>query len=114
MDEHDFIQLADQELAQIEASLDKACALANAELDVETKPGGVIEIECNDGANHASKVIINRHVAAREIWVAAKSGGYHFRPQNGTWLATRDGEPLREAIARVLSEQTGEIISLSL
>jgi CyaY protein len=68
----------------------------------------VIEIECTNG----SKIIINRHTAAREIWIAAKSGGYHFRPQNGDWLATRDGETLWAAIARVLSEQTGIEINL--
>ena len=39
--------------------------------DAEPKPGGSSEIEFENG----SKMIINRHTAAREIWVAAKSGG---------------------------------------
>jgi CyaY protein len=107
MDEQTFIQLADGELARIEAALDKAGQAGEAgeaDFEVETRPGGVLEIECGNG----SKIIINRHVAAREIWVAAKSGGYHFRLQNGDWVATRDGETLWFAIQRVLSEQTGE------
>ncbi|HEY8857545.1 MAG TPA: iron donor protein CyaY [Rugosibacter sp.] len=108
MDEQTFIQMADQELSRIEAALEAVSERDTADFDVETKPGGVIEIECENG----SKIIINRHTAAREIWIAAKSGGYHFRPQEGEWLANRDGEALWAAIARVLSEQTGVMINL--
>lgn len=105
MDEQEFISLADAELARIEATLEVASA--EAAFDLETKPGGVLEIECANG----TKIIINRHVAAREIWLAAKSGGYHFKPVAGRWLATRDGEELLAAIARTLSEQTGARVS---
>ncbi len=108
MDEHEFMRLADAELARIEAALEAASARGVADFDIETKPGGVLEIECANG----SKIIINRHGAAREIWLAAKSGGYHFRPQGGCWLATRDGEELLAAVARTLSEQTGVRIDL--
>ncbi|MDO9448863.1 MAG: iron donor protein CyaY [Rugosibacter sp.] len=108
MGEQEFIQMADQELTRLEAVLEAASERDTADFDVETKPGGVIEIACENG----SKIIINRHTAAREIWLAAKSGGYHFRPQNGRWLATRDGEALWMAVARVLSEQTGGRIDL--
>jgi CyaY protein len=106
MDEQEFINLADAELAHIEATLEAASA--DAGFDLETKPGGVLEIECANG----TKIIINRQVAAREIWLAAKSGGYHFRPVDGRWQATRDGEELLAAIARTLSEQTGAKVSL--
>lgn len=105
MDEQEFINLADAELARIEATLEAASA--EADFDLETKPGGVLEIECANG----TKIIINRHVAAREIWLAAKSGGYHFKPVAGCWQATRDGEELLAAIARTLSEQTGARVS---
>lgn len=108
MDEHEFIRRADQELRRLEAALEAVSESDVADFDVETKPGGVIEIECDNG----SKIIINRHTAAREIWIAAKSGGYHFQPQEDGWLATRDGEALWAAIARVLSEQTGTEINL--
>lgn len=106
MDEQEFINLADAELARIEATLEAASA--EADFDLETKPGGVLEIECANG----TKIIINRHVAAREIWLAAKSGGYHFKPAAGRWQATRDGEELLAAIARTLAEQTGTKVSL--
>lgn len=105
MDEQEFNGLADTEMARIEAALERASDAAD--FDFEAKSGGVIEIECGNG----SKIIINRHGAAREIWLAAKSGGYHFRPVAGRWVDTRGGEELLAAIARTLSEQTGTAVS---
>jgi CyaY protein len=105
MDEGEFNPLADAMLARVEQALERC----DADIDFELAAGGIIEIECANG----TKIIINRHSAAREIWLAAKSGGYHFRPQGGQWLGTRDGEELMAALARCLSEQTGEAISLS-
>lgn len=108
MDEQEFMAAADAELARIESALEAASASSDAAFDFETKPGGVIEIEFDNG----SKIIVNRHGAAREIWVAAKSGGYHFRPEGGRWLGTRDGEELLAALSRTLSEQAGARIEL--
>ena len=104
MDDKEFSALADAALARIEAAFD-ACG---ADLDVEVKPGGVLEIEFADG----SKIIINRHGVAREIWVAARSGGFHFRHQDGIWCDTRDGAELMAKLSALASRQTGEEIDL--
>lgn len=104
MDEIEFNNLADATLAGIEQGLE-ACG----DLDFEVKPGGVLEIEFDDG----SKVIVNRHSAAREIWIAARSGGYHFRPDGGRWIATRSGEELFDALSRVIGEQSGLTVRLT-
>lgn len=99
MDEATFNVLAEVELQRIEARLE-ACGV---DLDLEVKPGGVLEVEFENG----SKLVINRHAAAREIWLAAKSGGYHFRHQAGAWVAGRDGAELYATLARVVAEQSG-------
>ena len=78
--------------------------------DVEFNQG-VMEITCLDASGVQSKIIINRHAPTQEIWVAAKSGGYHFRGADGVWLDTRSGEPLSDAISRVVFEQTGLRVS---
>lgn len=70
--------------------------------DVELNES-VLEITCADN----SKIIVNRHQPNREIWVAAKSGGFHFKWQQERWIDTRSGELLAEALARVVREQTG-------
>ena len=108
MDEREFNALADAMLARMEQALE-AC---DADIDFELKDGGVLEITC-ESAKGDSKVIINRHTAAREIWVAARSGGFHFRHDGGNWVGTRDGEALMAAVSRCLSEQTGETVSLA-
>ncbi len=104
MNEQDFNVLAETMLDKIEQLLESC----TAEIDFELKQGGVLEVLCADG----SKIIVNRHVAAREIWLAAKSGGFHFRPENGRWTGTRDGADLLTVLDSCLSEQTGETVKL--
>jgi CyaY protein len=104
MEEREFNALADAMLARIEGALDDC----GGDLDFELGAGGVLEIELGDG----SKIIVNRHTAAREIWLAARSGGYHFRPEGGRWIGTRDGEDLLAALARCIAEQGGGKVEL--
>lgn len=104
MDEAAFNALADAELARLESALD----VCGGDFDVDLQAGGVIELEFDDG----SKIIINRHSAAREIWVAARSGGYHFRPAGGQWFGTRDGAELYQVIERLVGEQAGAPVRL--
>ena len=104
MNEQEFNTLAEAMLARIDSALE-ACG---GDFDWELKPGGILELDFANG----SKIIINRHGAAREIWVAAKSGGFHFRPAGESWVDTRDGSDLLAALARCISAQSGETIHL--
>lgn len=105
MEESEFNALAEAELERIEAALE-GCG---ADIDIEPKPGGVLEIEFENG----TKMIINRHSAAREIWVAAKSGGFHFRPEGGCWVAPRDGTELYALLSELVGEQSGTSVTLT-
>jgi len=100
MTEIDFNQAAGSALARIEQ------ALEDADLDFETPADGIIEVEFDDG----SKIIINRHGVAREIWVAARSGGFHFRPHEGGWVDTKSGEPLYDKLAALIAAQGGTTV----
>ena len=95
MEESAFNALAEAELARIESALEDC----GVDIDIEPKPGGILELEFDNG----SKMIINRHTAAREIWVAAKSGGFHFRPLDGNWVNTRGGDDLWDMLAALAS-----------
>jgi CyaY protein len=55
---------------------------------------------------------VNRHSIAREIWVAAKSGGFHFRLDGDRWLDTRSGAELFAELSRLAGEQSGCPIQL--
>lgn len=104
MTESEYTRLAEATLARIEQVLEAA----DAELDFELAPGGILEIEFANG----SKIIINKQGATQEIWVAAKSGGYHYRWDGTHWRDTRSGEELFAALAGFASAQAGHSISL--
>src|SRR5688500_13458399 len=99
MTESEFSALADKTLARIERALEAS----GADIDIELKEGGVLELEFSD----SSKMIVNRHAAAREIWVASRSGGHHFGYVDGLWRHSRDGSELFEALSAYISEQAG-------
>ncbi len=102
MTESEFNQLADKTLARIEQALDEA----DTDIDYEMN-GGILELTFANG----SKIIVNRQTAAREIWVAAKSGGFHFVWRDEAWRDTRDGGELFAALGRYASEQAGLTVS---
>jgi CyaY protein len=61
---------------------------------------------------NGSKIIINKQSATQEIWVAAKSGGYHYRWDGTAWRDTRSGEELFSALSGFASAQAGRAIDL--
>jgi CyaY protein len=105
MDERQFEALAAQALQGIERALDQS----GIDADFELKEGGVLELELGNG----SRIIVNRHGAAREIWVAARSGGFHFRWDGAAWRDTRDGSELFAALSKLVSAQGGTGVILS-
>ena len=105
MDDKDFNRLADAMLARIEAALEAS----DADIDFELGAGGVLEIEFSDG----SKIIVNRHGVAQEIWVAAKAGGFHFRWNGDVWRDTRDNAELLAKLSALASQQAGESVTLN-
>lgn len=98
----EFNEAVDALFEQVVEVIDATDAADDIELNQ-----GVLEITCIN----KSKIIINRHAPTQEIWVAAKSGGYHFKWAGGTWIDTRSGEVLSDAISRVVLEQSGVRIS---
>jgi CyaY protein len=98
--ESEFIAAADATLAALGEALDAALDASDADVDW-TLNDGILEIDCGDGG----KVIVNRHVPNREIWVAARSGGRHFSPRAGRWCDTRSGDELGAALAGALRAQ---------
>src|SRR4249920_762433 len=105
MTESEFENLAGVALAALESAFEAEAPDA----DVQAKGSGMLEVEFENG----SKMIINRHGAAREIWVAATSGGFHFRHDGTVWRDTRDGSELFAAVSRLASQQGGTPVTLS-
>jgi CyaY protein len=97
MNESEFHRAVDAILARIEAAVEDADAL---DVDLES---GILTITCPD----STRIIVNRQTPNREIWVAARSGGFHFAWRDGAWRDTRGGEELFASLARVIEGQGG-------
>lgn len=98
MTESEFNELADAVFQRIELAIDDG----DADIDYDSN-GTVLEMEFADG----SKLIVNRHVPNREIWLAAKSGGFHYALQNERWYSQRDGSELFAKLSELVQLGTG-------
>jgi len=105
MTSSEFDSLADTTMLE---RIARAVEESGADCDCEPKGSGVLELEFADG----TRIVVNRHSAARQIWVAARSGGYHFRWNGSDWVDTREGGELLAALSRLVSEQSGRPVVL--
>lgn len=102
MTESEFNELADAVFKRIEQAIDASGA------DVEYNlAGGVLELEFEDD----SKVIVNRHAPNQEIWLAARSGGFHYGYQDGNWISRRDGSELFSRLGELVEAGCGDSVS---
>jgi CyaY protein len=108
MSDQAFLRAAEATLDAIEASVERACDTAGLDVELE-RQGNVITLSFDDG----SKVIVNSHSAAREIWIAARSGGFHYRLQGDRWIDGRSGDELFAALSRLVSQQGGGAVVLA-
>lgn len=102
MSETAFNQLVDELMYSIEESIDDS----GADIDYENS-GGLLTLTCE--AN-GSQIILSRQPAVEEVWLAAKSGGFHFKLIDGTWNNTVSGEPLAEMLSKACLDQAGEAV----
>lgn len=105
MNESDFNRLVDAQLLRIEEALD-ACG---ADIDYENA-GGILTLRFENG----SQIVINRQTPVRQIWVAARSGGFHFGYVAAAceWRRDSDGQELMAMLGELASAQAGETVAL--
>jgi CyaY protein len=103
MTESEFLERAEACLDAIEAALEDSAV----DCDLE-RHGPVLEIELPDGA----KIVVNSQTPMRQLWVAARSGGFHYAWDGAEWRDTRDGSELFAALSRVVSAQAGQAVIL--
>ncbi|HEU4730784.1 MAG TPA: iron donor protein CyaY [Kofleriaceae bacterium] len=105
MDDASFDRVAREELHELEGAF---AEVDPDDVEVSTSDG-VLRLDLRDG----TRIVINSHRAARQIWMAAVSTAWHFDPANdGTWRASRTGEELRPTLARLVRERTGVSVPL--
>lgn len=89
-------------LASVEACVD--AWLQDDVIDIDShRTGGLLEMSFPNG----SKIVLNTQPPLHELWLAARSGGFHYKYVDGAWRDTRDGRELFEALSACASEQAG-------
>ena len=107
MDESKFNQLAEETMIAIEEAIEAS----DADIDYDN----VADILTLEFPNR-SRIIINKQTPLSQIWVAAKSGGYHFDydEKSSVWcLNTSTEKELFAQLSLYCSEQLGEAIELN-
>jgi len=106
MNESEFHNIADRTIEAIQDAID-ACG---ADIDYE-ESGGVLTLEFDNG----SKIIFSKQPPVKQLWMAARSGGFHFNFDADTenWVCDSSArEELYAMLSRLASEQAGEAIGL--
>lgn len=106
MNESDFNQLAEQTMIEIEEAIESS----GADIDYDTI-SDILTLEFENG----TQIIINKQTPASQLWVAARSGGFHFDYDDKTssWRLDSDAnQELMACLSRYCSEQAGEAVDL--
>jgi len=94
-------------LARIEEQID--AWLEDDVVDIDThRTGGLLELSMPGG----SKIVLNTQPPLQEIWLAARSGGYHFKWDGAQWV-DREGQEFLARLSRSASEQSGQALAFS-
>jgi CyaY protein len=108
MTESEFLGAVDATMRRLENALETATDKGDTDVEC-SRSGNVLEIEFID---NGSKIIVNSQAPMQEMWVAARSGGFHYKQVDGNWINTRDGSELFAALSQMVSEQGGSKVSL--
>ncbi len=108
MDDQEYGKRADTALEALKASLIRA--EADSEMEVEEQAGAIhISFEEPPG-----RFVISPNSAARQIWISALSTSFKldWSDEKNDWVLARTGETLKPLVARLITEQTGEELTL--
>jgi CyaY protein len=107
MNDNEFHTIADQAIADIQDAIDES----GTDIDYE-EVGGVLTLEFENG----SKIIFSKQPPVMQLWMAARSGGFHFDYDEAgqQWICdSGDREELFAMLSRLSSEQGGDPVELT-
>ena len=102
MTDLEYIGLAEQLLSAVEHGCDRINDATDADLDSQ-RSGGVVTI----GFANRSQIVVNWQKPLHESWLAARSGGYHYRFDGQQWRDTKSGADFFTQLSEDASAQSG-------
>ena len=105
MTDPEFLDKAETALKAIEACCDQINDETDADVDNQ-RNGGMVTLTFYN----RTQIVINLQKPLHEIWMAAKSGGYHYRWDDGHWQDTKGQGELFSALTSNASAQAGQAL----
>ncbi|MEO8249654.1 MAG: iron donor protein CyaY [Burkholderiales bacterium] len=108
MTDPEFMDRAEALLQAIETGCDRINDASDADIDNQ-RVGGMVTLSFPNG----SQIVVNLQKPLHEVWLAAPSGGYHFRFDNGQWNDTKGQGEFFGQLSRDASAQAGVTLKFS-
>jgi CyaY protein len=102
MTDPEFMDRAETVLKRVEACCDRINDETDADIDNQ-RTGGMITMVFSN----KSQIVINLQKPLHEIWLAARSGGFHYKFNSNEWRDTKDSSEFFANLSRYASEQAG-------
>ena len=102
MTDPDFMDLAESLLRSVETVCDVINDEGTADIDNQRVGAMVTLVFAN-----RSQIIINLQKPLHEVWMASRSGGYHFSWRDGAWQDTKGQGDFFTLLGKDASAQAG-------
>jgi CyaY protein len=108
MTDSEFMDRAESALRKVESACDRINDEGEVDIDNQ-RVGGMITLVFGN----RSQIIINLQKPLHEIWLAAKSGGYHYKFDGRQWMDTKGQGEFFVSLSRDASAQAGRQLDFS-
>ena len=102
MTDLEFLDQAEKLMLAVERSCDRINDAGDADVDSQ-RTGGMVTLTFPN----RSQIIINLQKPLHEVWMAAKSGGYHYRFDGGAWQDTKGAGEFFDRLSQDAELQSG-------
>ena len=106
MTDPEFMDLAESLLRSVERVCDSINDAGSADIDNQRVGAMVTLLFAN-----RSQIIINLQKPLHEVWLAARSGGYHFRFDGQQWADTKGQGEFFQRLTQDATTQSGMTLS---
>jgi CyaY protein len=102
MTDQEFLNHAEALLLRLEQCCDRLNDSTDADIDSQ-RSGGMVTMTFTN----RSQIVVNLQKPLQEVWLAARSGGYHFRFDGQAWQDTKGQGEFWQRLSIDASEQSG-------
>ena len=108
MTDLEFMDHAEQLLLAVERSCDRINDNSDADVDSQ-RSGGMVTLTFPN----RSQIVINLQKPLHEVWMASRSGGYHYRFDGQHWQDTKGAGEFFAQLSADASTQAGMALQFS-